>query len=648
MKKNIFGIAVAALAMLSACERHEPQVEPAPETNKEQVILTASIGAETKTFLEQVSEDVFKVRWAEDDDIILYDLDIDYSLGEESYEDEDYYGYFEIQKGIGESSAEFVLDEGHLPDRYLAIYGDIWPEENGQWMVWAPKFQGLERYETKSGESIVSFEGYDYPMYAIGSGSDIQFKNLFSVLKLNIKGNGEQLNLIKVSSLDEGIWLAGDARIDFSASKPVITFSKENVGEYEVDVYDYINLDPKTGQETREPAVLSDEPIECYVVLPAQTYTSGLKITLTTSDGYMEVTTDANLKFEVGELREIPAFEYQETVSYAGEWTLRDDNYEMPIIMTEENGYYVIKNYYSNGSDLWIEDGEGGAYGWYVEGDDYYGTYQRTNVKGLLQKSTRDNVNRIRLISGYYDFYLDAENECLYVMDAGMSPADLPTGDYFVCNDYYTLRETRYENNPVKVWGYVVAVYTRGFIIELGNNGNKINVYTFDSENLSSEMKAELDGVEVGDRVELYATNTTYFSGLPELADVIWIKVHNKENIHIYSDSPYSVTEHYENDYYSYISMSGILSTEGSAYIIVLDEEGCCLGNIFFPTQNMEEYIGKQILVHGFYVGTDYAITEDDQQKSRMNIVATKIMVPNIDGSTEDVIPDDDIVVPAL
>ena len=81
MKKRIFGTAVAALAMLSACERHEPQVEPAPETNKEQVILTASIGAETKTFLEQVSEDVFKVRWAEDDDIILYDLEV-FAVGE--------------------------------------------------------------------------------------------------------------------------------------------------------------------------------------------------------------------------------------------------------------------------------------------------------------------------------------------------------------------------------------------------------------------------------------------------------------------------------------------------------------------------------------------------------------------------------------
>ena len=60
---------------------------------------------------------------------------------------------------------------------------------------------------------------------------------------------------------------------------------------------------------------------------------------------------------------------------------------------------------------------------------------------------------------------------------------------------------------------------------------------------------------------------------------------------------------------------------------------------IFFPTQTdeLDAYVNKKVVVHGYYIGTEYSV---------VNMVITKILLPEIDSPTEDVIPDDDIVVP--
>ena len=62
---------MAAIALFSACENIA--LVETPDENAEKVILTATVGNDTKTYLEWDGQ-VFKTRWAEDDEIYLLDL----------------------------------------------------------------------------------------------------------------------------------------------------------------------------------------------------------------------------------------------------------------------------------------------------------------------------------------------------------------------------------------------------------------------------------------------------------------------------------------------------------------------------------------------------------------------------------------------
>ncbi len=642
MKKIIYGTAVAAAVMLSSCQKHVTQIDT--DEQKDKVVLTASIGEETKTFLEQTSDFTFKVRWAEEDDIILWDRDIDYSAVEDS---DEYAGYFHISSGVGESVAEFTLEEGYMPDRYLAAYGDIWPIYD-KWLIWAPYNQGREMYETKDGDIVEGFDYWDYPMYAVGEGSNVQFKNLFAVLKLGVVGNGETLNRIRIQSLDEGVMLSGDALFTFDDHGANIQFCEENVGDYEVDVYDYIEFNPTYWDEYEEngdyysqehKAVLSDEPVECYIVLPAQEYPSGLKITLVTDEGYMEVTTTENLTFTTSELREIPRLVYEPTVSYEDKWLLKSYYSEgMPAIMSEEDGYYVLKNYYAYGNSLYLENPEREAYGWSPEYNGYI--YQLTNTCGKINR----NGYPLDLIPGYYDFYLDADKQELFIMDAGFEISELPTLENVVCHDYWRLRDMRHDKRMVKVSGTVTALSERGFFMRLGLWGDPIFVYTYDS---GDAMKQKLADVRAGNLVELYATNSTYFDGLPELKDIVWCNV--KEYTE-YQDSGFGnmIKDYYKSDYYDYVSMLGILSESAGKYYIDMEGVSDSVGYMFFPSIDLEQYVGQKVLVSGYYIGTETYSTPEYSEFHYINIVPTHVSIPDTGGSTEDVVPDDDIVVPAM
>ena len=71
MKIRNLGFVVSALALLSSCETIVPQemtVEVLPA--EEQVIFTADLGVDTKTYLEY-QDGVYKTRWSENDDIFL-------------------------------------------------------------------------------------------------------------------------------------------------------------------------------------------------------------------------------------------------------------------------------------------------------------------------------------------------------------------------------------------------------------------------------------------------------------------------------------------------------------------------------------------------------------------------------------------------
>lgn len=647
MKKILFGTAVAAAAMLSACETLAPQdgVVEGTVQDTERIILTATIGADTKTYLEW-QDSVFKTRWTADDEIILWDRDIDY-VKVADYEN--YVSFAELLSGAGESKAEFAIieDEGSgvLPENYVAVYGEVWPEETtGQWMAWLPRNQRREIYETKSGKLIQGFDSYDYPMIAVGKGNSLNFKNICAVLKVSITGNGEILKNVTLSSMDEGVYLAGDARLDLDTQRPSITLSNENVGEYLVDVYKEINFSTtirdytEDGSWTRdEYEVLSDKPVECYIIIPAQTYPSGLKLTVTTDKGLMEKQLQPNLVFQQSELRELPVFEYETNVSLESKWRLQYAWEEsLPVFFEEEGDWLVIRNQELYGDYcLYFCNYKGvdSMYGWT---SDYGNTIQLTNTCGIFQEGGMTIGIRRR---GYYDLYLDYRTNRLFIMTAGTKMTDIPTTDDVFCQNYYRLMEIS-DGAMIKAYGVVSALYDGGFILTLGEWESPILVYTYYA---SEEIKAQLAGIEKGVGVEFYATKSTK-NGLIQLKDIVWCKVY-PEVINNYNYSSNDITsqmDDYQSDYYNYIRYIGRLEISGNYYNVVVNGASFTQGAIHYPIQDLSGYNGKEVVVEGFYAGRTYS---SNSGLYYIQTVLTDISLPDVGGSTEDVVPDDDIVI---
>lgn len=329
MKRIYIGIAVAAGLMLSACEAIESPVvqgsvigevtaQDPSAGGEESFIFTAAIGADTKTYLDYDSSyGIYKLRWSEGDQILLWNAD---QIGES---ETPAYEFCQIIKGAGTSVAEFV---GKMEaDTYVAVYayGNYYPV-NGLSSIGLPDYQ----YYPDGG----NIQNYVYPMIAVSDTRNFEFKNIGSILKISITGNGELLDRIIVSS-GNGEPVCGQAVVGFDeAYEPYLEFLEGQCGS---------EIEYRCGQ------YLSDTPIECYVVVPAQLYEGGLDITLFTDHGVMEVSTAPGIQPKRSQIHEVPvdfvvertlaeevSGEYAVTGTYYGgnyaEWTLTitPDEYE--------------------------------------------------------------------------------------------------------------------------------------------------------------------------------------------------------------------------------------------------------------------------------------------------------------------------------
>lgn len=612
MKKIIYGVAAAAVALLSACETLAPQEnvsEIVSSVTSEKVVLTATIGNDdTKTYLEW-DGNVFKTRWAEGDQIYLFDADVSYENAEEAM------SQFNIISGVGESTAQFELARGYMPENYVAFYGSCGLLDNGDWSFWINHNQSA-----RSDSHEQSIDDDCFPMVAVGSGTDLRFKNLCSVLKLNITGDGEVLDAISISSKDEGVFLSGYSHLNLEGTRPSYWFSDEY---YWLSHYNDVLFDPE------DDVVLSSEPYECYIVLASQTYPSGLSIKIAADNGFMEVETEDNLVLSQSELREIPALKFETEVSYENAWKIEFPNSgAIPIVLEEEGEYLVAKNVALGHSPFHVVDPASNGYCWST---DYGGwTEQFTNTCAKLEKG--DDMIYISH-EGNYDLYLDWENLHLFIMNSGTVPEDLPTKENVVCQDYYMLKSLS-DETLVKVYGRVTAVYGRGFMLSLNGYGDDILVYTYDSY---IDQKNKLADVEVGLGVELYAKKVIY-NGLPELKDVEWSFICGPSNFGrtYYPTNISEQLDSYSPYGYSYVSLCGELYTSGSYYNLRVDGGGEKEGSISFPVQDLSEYVGKRVYVEGFCLGLSGRY---------VNIMLTKIGYPDTDGGTEDVLPDEDIVI---
>ena len=108
------------------------------------------------------------------------------------------------------------------------------------------------------------------------------------------------------------------------------------------------------------------------------------------------------------------------------------------------------------------------------------------------------------------------------------------------------------------------------------------------------------------------------------------------------------IKDYYKSDRYDYVSMLGILSESAGKYYIDIEGVSDSVGYMFFPSIDLEQYVGQEVLISGYYIGTETYSTPEYSEFHYINIVPTYVSIPDTGGSTEDVVPDDDIVVPAM
>ena len=291
MSKNIFRAAVAALVMFSACETLQPQkdneVFPESENPSGADVITATIGADTKTYLEwDFDKEVYKTRWSEGDYIWLIEDRPDTLIYQTCY----------MIDGAGTSSATFVANR--TAESYWALYANGGGLYEGHLRVSIPTNQ--YHFEKYGDEFDKTFVNAAYPMVAKSSSNEFQFENLSSVLKLGITGNGEILEKVKVYSTGGDETFSGSGFVDFSGEVPTLSMISGSVDYMAYDYVDYYVND-----------TLSNEPIDCYIVLPSQVYEAGFTVELHTNDGVMDLTTGTDIVLEQSKIHSIPVINFE-------------------------------------------------------------------------------------------------------------------------------------------------------------------------------------------------------------------------------------------------------------------------------------------------------------------------------------------------
>lgn len=574
MKKILYGTAVAVLAMFSACEMLEPLDEEldmavsGASGASPQVIFTATLGLDSKTTLEYDGE-AYKTVWTDND--IIYVIDPDTGTTEAC----------SIVDGMGTKTATFA---GTLQaDSYIAVYGNnVRRRTDGSISL------SLSSWQSFYG----SFSLWSFPMVAQSDSKSFSFKNLCSVLNLRVTGNGEILNNIRIRSNDSEVPVYGDALIDLSGEEPSLDLVAHNEG---ADEFLYV------GTWTE----LNAEPSDIYIVLPAQTYPGGFTLTLVTDDNEEKsfVVTD-DVEMRRSRIRNL-------NISFT-EGTSDIPDEEWVIEMTEDNGesWSVTQNLTYDGEYFYFDDLYVGT------GDSFYFCFRETNTGmayGCSQNYRSNNYKtntRVNLApgsssyllklseQGYYDIYLDPEEDCFFIMSDYTHPDDLPTKDdviYESASDIdLSLAGT---GEYVKVHGVVLAQTSSGFVLAI-DGWYYNNIYVYD---LNTRCP-----VNLGNWVDLYA-KVGEDQGMPQLVVAdgeYWCSILNYNQYDYDAETPVVVETlaGYAPGTYEYFRYTGIYSN----HTVKGESETNMFLNII-PQYliDMDQYEGKRVCVEGYYAGAN-------------------------------------------
>lgn len=587
MKKHLLGMLMAGAAVLSACEAnlHPELTENEPDV----VVFTASLGQGTKTYLDYDAEaGVYKTKWADGDGILLLALQADQT-----------YSSTNLSLTSGAGTTEGVFKSAISGNEYIAYYGRYESNSAVTSGVINPAFPSYQ-YDRKLSlaDGTASFQDDAFPMYAEGESNHLEFKNLGAVLKMSLLGTDYIDNIVVKANVP----ISGYATIvRGSDDAPLHTVMIDSLSMNSITYYLKAQL-----SET--------EAKDCYIVLPAQTYTGGLKVTINSTLGSMTKTFSSDLVFQRSQLRAIPTLTYVNEsyhsmglISSASNWTedceleFKDNVYVGRVTLGEDEEF----KFRANGS-------------W----DYNLGSYDAV-VSGAVVNLVPDGANMKVAVAGTYDVVLNlAEKTAVFTLVEEEIP---------VVSTYDELA-TFEDGSVVRAQGYVLAANSRGFIFNLnGTIDNSVFVY----QGADQSMYAP----KIGNIVELVAEKGTYgeHAELTNIksVEIIDDSVQDWTATHLVdlSKNPTAFDE-FAYDRPVFVRMRGTLEKNGEEWNVVV-KGATRKGSIEFPAWDLSGYIGQPIIVDGWYIGGT---------TSTLSVVERYISYGGVDGGgTEDVVPGDDI-----
>ena len=598
MKRKLIGMAIAAGAMLSACQTLENPTEFDAPVQDNATIFTADLGPQTKTYLDFDAESgVYKTKWADGDGIIILASQSDSTTFTGAY------GY--LVDGIGTTSGKFASNISG--EHYLAFYGYRSNASNLAKGEILPFFLE-EQYSRQSADSTgvsgveKSFSDYAFPMYAESDSTVFQFKNLGGILKMSLTGT-DYISSIYITS-NSGVKMSGGSRIIMNDNGG---FTTEMVDSLSSDFVRYV-LNAKLSET---------EATDCYIVLPPQTYTGGITIKINSVSGQMIKTISSDFTLERSQIRAIPAFEYRNEVTYSWGLVGSMTAWSEDIPMEFADDVYKLND---------ISLAEGDQFKFRANGD------WAVNLGGVSMPTPigtndilpviQDGGNFLITTTGTYDIVLDPVNNLA---------SFICKESYVECEDYDSVASLS-NNTKVSVTGIVLATYKRGFILNIGNYwGNTILVYQGTDQSMYKPV--------IGNQVTVLCEKIMY-NGLPELTNISKITVIDAgERNYMYGQyidlTSSADFDSFYWDRYEYVKFFGTLEQSGNYWNVNVEGATAHVGSIMFPDQDLTAFIGKKVLVGGWFCGFS--------GNKYLNIVLREISESSTDGSTEDVTPGDDL-----
>ena len=311
-----------AVLCAAACQLNELS----PEIQSDENVLYASMESidVTKTSMDEYNN----VLWSEEDQLVAFmktTLGIKYQV-KEQYVGTTTGGFGKVQ---GSDSGD-DLESGQEIDHNVVLY----PYSD---QVWCMKYDNSTPARSYKLNVVLpdtqtyaenSFSNGSFPMVAVSTNNQLTFRNICGGVKLQFKG-ADKIKSIKLEGVG-GEAISGKSSVVAYAdeSTPTITMANTASKSVTLDCGDGVQLNETT-------------PTTFIVAVPPVTFASGMKITITDTDGMVKTLTNSSsntvkrstlLKFPVITYKQDGVLEFPEGAVTSYELPAEGGTVEVPVI----------------------------------------------------------------------------------------------------------------------------------------------------------------------------------------------------------------------------------------------------------------------------------------------------------------------------